>query len=232
MAISQITANSIADGTVIAADIAANAVTTVKIADANVTDAKIVSVANTKITGVMTATQLANTAVTPGTYGGSTQIPVITVDQQGRLTSAANTALVALSNGQLSIVSSSIGVIPDAPASASPYKILGQIVGVANTNSNVYVVPASTNTVVNLITVCNGTQNNILIDLVARPSTEALATKHFVLKSLNIPAADTLVLDTGVTLPTSAILSANVTGANATSSAAGVAIHAYGVEIK
>lgn len=193
MPISQITAASIADGTVVAADIAANAVTTVKIADANVTTAKIADSA-------VTAAKLA-----PG---------------------------AALSNGQLSIVSSSIGVIPDAPASASPYKILGQIVGVANTNSNVYVVPASTNTVVNLITVCNGTQNNILIDLVARPSTEALATKHYILKSLNIPAADTLVLDTGVTLPTSAILSANVIGANATSSAAGVAIHAYGVEIK
>jgi len=193
MAISQITAASIADGTVVAADIAANAVTTVKIADANVTTAKIADSA-------VTAAKLA-----PG---------------------------AALSNGQLSIVSSSLGVVPDSPASASPYKILGQIVGVANTNSNVYVVPASTNTVVNLITVCNGTQNNILIDLVARPSTEALATKHFILKSLNIPAADTLVLDTGVTLPTSAILSANVTGANATSSAAGVAIHAYGVEIK
>jgi len=215
MAISQITANSIADGTVIAADIAANAVTTVKIADANVTAAK-----------------LASTAVTPGTYGGSTQIPVITVDQQGRLTLASNTAVVAVSNGQLSLVSSSIGVIPDAPASASPYKILGQIVGVANTNSNVYVVPASTNTVVNLISICNGTPNSILIDLVARPSTEALATKHFILKSLTIPAADTLILDTGVVLQTSAILSANVTGANATSSAAGVAIHAYGVEIK
>ena len=205
MAISQITANSIADGTVVAADISDRAVTSAK---------------------------LANTAISPGIYGGSTQIPVITVDQQGRLTLASNTAVVAVSNGQLSLISSSIGVIPDAPASATPYKILGQIVGVANTNSNVYVVPASTNTVVNLITVCNGTQNNILIDLVARPSTEALATKHFVLKSLNIPAADTLVLDTGVTLPTSAILSANVTGANATSSAAGVAIHAYGVEIK
>jgi len=193
MAISQITAASIADGTVVAADIAANAVTTVKIADANVTTAKIADSA-------VTSAKLA-----PG---------------------------AALSNGQLSIVSSSLGVIPDSPASITPYKILGQIVGAANTNSNVYVVPASTNTVVNLITVCNGTQNNILIDLVARPSTEALATKHFVLKSLNIPAADTLVLDTGVTLPTSAILSANVTGANATSSAAGVAIHAYGVEIK
>jgi len=215
MAISQITANSIADGTVVAAEIASDAVTTVKILDRNVTAAK-----------------LANTAVTTGTYGGSTQIPVITVDQQGRLTSAANTSLVAVSNGQLSITSSSISVIPDAPASITPYKILGQIVGVANTNSNVYVVPAATNTVVNLISICNGTGSAVLIDLVARPSTEALATKHFILKALTIPAADTLVLDTGVALQTSAILSANVTGANATSSAAGVAIHAYGVEIK
>jgi hypothetical protein len=215
MAISQITANSIADGTVVASELASDAVTTVKILDRNVT-----------------AVKLANTAVTTGTYGGSTQIPVITVDQQGRLTSAANTSLVAVSNGQLSITSSSISVIPDAPASITPYKILGQIVGVANTNSNVYVVPAATNTVVNLISICNGTPNSILIDLVARPSTEALATKHYILKSLTIPAADTLVLDTGVALQTSAILSANVTGANATSSAAGVAIHAYGVEIK
>jgi hypothetical protein len=205
MAISQITANSIADGTVVAADISDRAVTSAK---------------------------LANTAISPGVYGGSTQIPVITVDQQGRLTLASNTAVVAVSNGQLSLVSSSIGVIPDAPASASPYKILGQIVGVANTNSNVYVVPASTNTVVNLITICNGTSNAVLIDLVARPDSEVLATKHFILKALTIPAADTLVLDTGVALQTSAILSANVTGANATSSAAGVAIHAYGVEIK
>ena len=36
---------------------------------------------------------LANTAVTPGTYGGATNIPAIVIDAQGRITSASNTAI-------------------------------------------------------------------------------------------------------------------------------------------
>jgi hypothetical protein len=36
---------------------------------------------------------LANTAVTPTTYGGASQIPAITVDQQGRITGATNVAI-------------------------------------------------------------------------------------------------------------------------------------------
>jgi hypothetical protein len=36
---------------------------------------------------------LANTGVTSGNYGGSTQIPVLNIDGQGRITSASNTAL-------------------------------------------------------------------------------------------------------------------------------------------
>lgn len=78
-----ITSAMIANGTVIAADVA----------DGSITDAKITAVANTKITGLITGSQLANTAVTAGVYGGSSAIPVVTVDAQGRITSASNTAL-------------------------------------------------------------------------------------------------------------------------------------------
>jgi trimeric autotransporter adhesin len=47
---------------------------------------------------------LANTAVTPGTYGSATNVPQITVDAHGRLTSAANVAIAGTlpsgTNGQ------------------------------------------------------------------------------------------------------------------------------------
>jgi hypothetical protein len=58
-----------------------------------VTGNYISSVANTAITGTITPTQLANTAVTTGVYGGATSIPVVSIDQQGRITSAANVAV-------------------------------------------------------------------------------------------------------------------------------------------
>jgi len=53
---------------------------------------------------------LADTAVTPGSYGSSTAIPVITVDQQGRLTAASTAAIstdltIAADSGTNDVVS-------------------------------------------------------------------------------------------------------------------------------
>jgi hypothetical protein len=60
-----------------------------------ITSGQIDSVANTQITGTLTAAQLQNTGVTATTYGGASSIPAITVDAQGRITSASNVAVVA-----------------------------------------------------------------------------------------------------------------------------------------
>jgi hypothetical protein len=65
-----------------------NAVSTNNIINSAVTEVKILDRA-------VTAVKIANTAVIPGTYGGKedvlgNKIPVITIDQQGRITSAAN----------------------------------------------------------------------------------------------------------------------------------------------
>ena len=80
---------SIATGAITADKIASDAVTTVKILDANVTAAKLASdsVTTAKILDAnVTAGKLANTAVTAGAYTTAN----ITVDAQGRLTAAAS----------------------------------------------------------------------------------------------------------------------------------------------
>jgi hypothetical protein len=107
---------------------------------------------------------------------------------------------------------------------AFAYKILGQIKPNANTLTNVYVTPAATAAIVNTITVCNQGPANSTIDLVLRPINEALANKHYILRSIAIPQADTLILSPGITMNANMILAANNT------LDANVSISAFGVE--
>src|SRR6056300_1603548 len=65
---------------------------------------------STTLTGSQLEIDLDDTAVTPGSYGSSTAIPVITVDQQGRLTAATTAAIstdltIAADSGSNDIVS-------------------------------------------------------------------------------------------------------------------------------
>lgn len=47
--------------------------------------------------GVVGSSELASTAVTPGTYGSATQVPQITVDADGRITGSSNVSITGLS---------------------------------------------------------------------------------------------------------------------------------------
>jgi hypothetical protein len=219
MPLNKVTADSIADGTVIAADIADGSITSPKIASGAVTG-------NTLSTNIINANNIVNNAI----LGNDLAENVIRANNivDGTITAAKLAPGAAVSNGQLSVVSSAVGVIADSAAGRLPYKILGQIQTTENVLTTIYTVPAATNTMISTITICNQSPNTVSINVAANVSGSAVTTRNFIVSGYSLGAAETLVLEPRVSLNVGSILSANVTGANASSN---ISINAFGVEI-
>jgi len=107
------------------------------------------------------------------------------------------------------------------------HKILGQINPSANTQTNVYVVPAFTAALVNSIHVDNLSTTNASYSIIVVPSTDNSTTplpKHFILRGSIVPTGDTVLLDFPLTLPAGTVVAANTNGAS-------LAFSAFGVEV-
>jgi len=97
------------------------------------------------------------------------------------------------------------------------FKRLGAINPSANTQTNVYVVPAATEAVISTITVCNQYSDNSSFSLILMDSSEFASpapTATFLIRGAVVPAADTLVLTMGLTANAGSILAANTNSAN------------------
>jgi len=75
-------------------------------------------------TGTNPTINLATTAVTPGTYGGSTQIPVITIDSFGRATALANASVT---------IPSALTITDDNATNSTLYPLFANATGVTAT---------------------------------------------------------------------------------------------------
>lgn len=113
---------------------------------------------------------------------------------------------------------------------ATTYKILGQTLPTANLLSNVYVVPTATSTILNTITICNQSAANANVDIVVRPINETLANKHFILRGVTIPRADSLIFSPGITMNANVIVAVN-NAVHTGETAANVSFNVYGVEL-
>jgi len=92
------------------------------------------------------------------------------------------------------------------------FKRLGAINSVANTQSNVYVVPAGNSAVVSTITICNQTGANGSYSLSVQDKSEfaaQAANATMIVRGASVPAADTVVLTMGLTMNAGSVLSAN-----------------------
>ena len=80
------------------------------------------------------------------------------------------------------------------------YKVLGQSNPAATTATTLYTVPASTQTVVSTISVCNQAASSGTYRIAIRPSGAALTTSQYIAYDSAIAANNSTMITIGVTL--------------------------------
>jgi hypothetical protein len=110
---------------------------------------------------------------------------------------------------------------------AQSFKRLGAINPSANTQTNVYVVPAATSAVISTITICNQTASNASYSLALMDASQfnaAAPTATFIIRGGVVPAADTIAITLGLTANAGMVLAANA-------SSSSISIGAFGTEV-
>ena len=98
---------------------------------------------------------------------------------------------------------------------AQIYKRLGAINPSANTQTNVYVVPAATSAVISTIAICNQSATNASYSLMVMPTYSATApATDFIVRGATVPAADTIFLTIGLTANATTVVAANTSSPN------------------
>ena len=94
----------------------------------------------------------------------------------------------------------------------------------AVTNTNLYTVPAATQSVVSTMVICNQTALPQTVNVAVRPAGAAIAAQHYVAYNLTVGASDTTALTMGFTLGATDIVTVYA-------SSASMSFHLYGSEI-
>lgn len=104
------------------------------------------------------------------------------------------------------------------------YKTLGQSAPSATTDTTLYTVPASTQTVISTITVANRATTAATYRIAVRPDGAALANQHYLVFDAALGGNQTVALTLGITLGDTDVVTVRASTAN-------VSFCAFGSEI-
>ena len=90
---------------------------------------------------------------------------------------------------------------------ANNYKSPVQVEPAANTYTTLYTVPADTQAIFSAINVCNTASSPATFRIAFRPDGEALQDKHHIIYNATIAGNDTYMINQGMSMDTTDILS-------------------------
>ena len=117
-----------------------------------------------------------------------------------------------------------IFMLMGAQQMATTYKVLGQSIPAATTQTTLYTVPSATQAVVSSIVICNQATSAATFRLAIRVGGATLATSQYIAYDVTVGASDSTVLTMGLTLGAADLLTVYA-------STATVSFSAYGSEI-
>ena len=107
---------------------------------------------------------------------------------------------------------------------ATTYKVLGQVNPSATTATTLYTCPASTQTVISTITICNQAGTSGTYRIAVRPNGATLSSEHYVVYDATIQANTTAAYTLGITIDASDVVTVYASSAN-------ISFNAFGSEI-
>jgi hypothetical protein len=107
---------------------------------------------------------------------------------------------------------------------ATTYKVLGQSNPSATTNTTLYTCPASTQTVISTITICNQAGTSGTYRIAIRPNGATISAEHYIVYDASVPANSTTAYTLGMTIDASDVVTVYASSAN-------MSFNAFGSEI-
>ena len=111
------------------------------------------------------------------------------------------------------------------------YRILGQTAPAVATNTDVYQVPANTQSIISTISVSNTTSSTATYRIAIRQAGETLSAKNYVVYDSSLAANDSIAITLGATLRNATGTLASGDVVTVYSNTGGVSVTLFGTEI-